>query len=79
MAGPKNHASKPWIGKTWGVPPKADAAFVWRMEDVLQTDLLPYDPRSPVVCCAEAWKQLVGEVRPAQRLRRGRAARSDYA
>ena len=59
-------------------PPKADAAFVWRMEDVLQTSRLPYDPRYPVVCFDEACKQLCGEVRPAQRTRRGRAARIDY-
>jgi hypothetical protein len=48
------------------------------MEDVLQTYLLPYDPRYPVVCFDEAWKQWFGEVRPAQRTRRGRAARLDY-
>ena len=68
---------KPWIVKTWCVPPKADAEFVWRMEDVLQTYLLPYDPRYPVVCFDEACKQLFGEVRPAQRARQGRAARID--
>jgi hypothetical protein len=78
MAGPKKNDIKPWIVKTWCVPPKADAEFVWRMEDVLQTYLLPYDPRYPVVCFDEACKQLFGEVRPAQRTRRGRAARIDY-
>ena len=46
-----------WIVKTWCVPPKADAEFVWRMEDVLQTSLLPYDPCDPVVCFDEACKQ----------------------
>jgi DDE superfamily endonuclease len=78
MAGPKKNDLKPWIVKTWCVPPKADAEFVWRMEDVLQTYLLPYDPSYPVVCFDEACKQLFGEVRPAQRTRRGRAARIDY-
>jgi hypothetical protein len=48
------------------------------MEDVIQTYLLPYDPRYPVVCFDEACKQLFGEVRPAQRPRQGRAARLDY-
>jgi DDE superfamily endonuclease len=48
------------------------------MEDVIQTDLLPYDPRCPVVCFDEACKQLFGEVRPARRARPGRAARIDY-
>jgi hypothetical protein len=78
VAGIKKNDIKPWIVKTWCVPPKADAEFVWRMEDVLQTYLLPYDPRYPVVCFDEACKQLFGEVRPAQRTRRGRAARIDY-
>jgi hypothetical protein len=68
---------KPWIVKPWCVPPKANAACVWRMEDVLQTSLLPYDPYYPVVCFEEAWKPLFGEVRPAQRTRQGRAARID--
>lgn len=78
MAGPKKNDIKPWIVKTWCVPPKANAEFVWRMEDVLQTYLLPYDPYYPVVCFDEACKQLFGEGRPAQRTRQGRAARIDY-
>jgi hypothetical protein len=48
------------------------------MEDVIQTYLLPYDPRYPVVCFDEACKQLFGEVRPARRTRPGRAAQIDY-
>lgn len=48
------------------------------MEDVIQTYLLPYDPKYPVVCFDEACKQLFGEVRPPQRTRPGRAARVDY-
>jgi len=60
------------------VPPDADAEFVWRMEDVIQTYLLPYDPRYPVICFDEACKQLFGEVRPVQRPRHGRPGRVDY-
>jgi hypothetical protein len=48
------------------------------MEDVLQTYLRAYDPRSPVVGFDEACKQLFGEVRPAQPARPGRPARIDY-
>jgi hypothetical protein len=48
--------------KTWCIPPKANADFVWHMEDVLQTYQLPYNPRIPVVCMDEASKQLIGEV-----------------
>lgn len=56
----------------------ADAEYVWCREDVLQTYLLAYDSRYPVVCFDEACKQLFGEVRPAQRARPGRPARIDY-
>lgn len=49
--------------KCWCIPPKADAEFVCRMEDVLELYRLPYDPEFPVVCMDEASKQLIGEVR----------------
>ena len=34
----------------WCIPPRANAEFVWRMEDVLATYKLPYDARFPMVC-----------------------------
>jgi hypothetical protein len=64
--------------KTWCVPPDADGEYVWRMEDVLATDALPYDPRYPVVCFDEASKQLFGEVNTPQGRKRGKQARIDY-
>jgi hypothetical protein len=48
------------------------------MEDVIQTYMLPYDPKHPVVCFDEACKQLFGEVRPSRRPRRGSPAQVDY-
>ena len=48
------------------------------MEDVIQTYMLPYDPRYPVVCFDEACKQLFGEVRPGSPPRPGAPARVDY-
>jgi hypothetical protein len=60
------------------VPPKADAEYVWRMEDVIQTYLLPYDPSRPVVCFDEACKQLFGEVRDPLPARPGCPAKRDY-
>jgi DDE superfamily endonuclease len=48
------------------------------MEDVIQTYLLPYNPKYPVVCFDEACQQLFGEVRPAQPPRPGIPARVDY-
>jgi hypothetical protein len=59
----KKNDIDPWVVETWCVPPKADAEYVWRMEDVIQTYMLPYDPAYPVVCFDEACKQLFGEVR----------------
>jgi hypothetical protein len=64
--------------ETWCVPPEADAEFVWRMEDVIQTYLLAYDPRYPVVCFDEACKQLFGEVRAPEATQPGRTAKQDY-
>jgi hypothetical protein len=69
---------QPWIVESWCVPPKANAEFVWRMEDVIQTYLLPYDPKYPVICFDEASKQFFGEVRPPQRARPGAPAPVDY-
>jgi hypothetical protein len=61
----------------WCIPPKANAEFVWRMEDVLETYKLPYDPRFPQVCMDEASKQLVGEVRQPQEVQPGQVRRLD--
>jgi transposase len=60
------------------VPSKADAEYVWRMEDVIQTYLLPYDPKYPVICFDESCKQLFAEVRPKLPPRPGHPARMDY-
>src|SRR5262249_6648694 len=68
---------KPWLVKRWCIPPKANAEFVWRMEDVLETYKLPYDPRFPQVCMDEASKQLVGDVRPPQEGQPGQVRRLD--
>jgi DDE superfamily endonuclease len=46
----------------WCIPPEQDAAFVARMEQVLEVYKRPYDPRRPVVCMDEQAKQLIAEV-----------------
>ena len=74
----KKNDMHPWIIATWCIPPHADADFVWRMADVMQTYPLPYDTRYPVVCFDEACKPVFGEVRPSQRPRPGKPARVDY-
>ena len=43
----------------WCIPPKADAAFVAAMEDILDLYCLPYDPLFPVICMDEKPYQLL--------------------
>jgi hypothetical protein len=64
--------------KSWCIPPEASAEFVWRMEGVIQTYMLPYAPKRPVVCFDEASRQLFGEVRTPEPARPGAPARVDY-
>ena len=45
------------------IPPRKSAAFVWRMEEVLDLYEEPYDPKRPVVCFDERPCQLIGDVR----------------
>jgi hypothetical protein len=52
--------------------------FAWRMEDVLELYVEPYDPARPVVGFDEASKELHGEVNPPLPARPGDAAREDY-
>ncbi len=44
------------------IPPKQNAAFVWRMEEVLDLYEESYDPKRPVVCFDERPCQLLAEV-----------------
>jgi transposase len=60
------------------LPPKANAAFVAAMEDVLEVYARPWDEKRPVVCMDEGGKQLIGDVRPPLPVRPGKAARIDY-
>ena len=60
------------------IPPKANAAFVAAMEDVLAVYTRPHDPARPLVCLDEVSKQLVGETRLVVPMAPGRPARHDY-
>jgi hypothetical protein len=57
------------------IPPKANAAFVAAMEDVLEVYSRPYDPARPQVCLDGGGKQLIGEARPPLPVRPGRPRR----
>ncbi len=62
----------------WCIPPKHSAEFVCRMEDVLEVYRRPYDPRRPVVCLDETFKQLAGETRAPLPPRPGAVERFDH-
>lgn len=49
-ASTKKNELKPWLNKSWVIPPQANAEFVCCMEDVLDVYTRPYDPLYPVVC-----------------------------
>ena len=69
---------KPWLRQQWCIPPQADAAFVSRMEDILDLYHRPFDPKQPLVCIDEMPKQLVAETRLPLAARPGQPTRSDY-
>jgi len=60
------------------IPPGQDAAFVARMEDVLDVYKRPYDPHFPVVCMDEQPVQLLADVRAPIPAAPGRRERIDY-
>ncbi|HEU5320904.1 MAG TPA: IS630 family transposase [Methylomirabilota bacterium] len=62
----------------WGIPPRANAEFVWRMEDALAAYTRPYDPRFPQVCLDELSLQLLADSRPPLPARPGAPAKEDY-
>jgi DDE superfamily endonuclease len=62
----------------WCIPPKQSAEFVYHMEDVLEVYTRPHDPRRPVVCMDETFKQLIGETRDPLPPIPGRVERFDH-
>ena len=77
MADLEKNEIKPWLKQQWVIPPKANAAFVAAMEDVLDIYAKPYDSKRPVVCVDEGGKQLIGEVREPLPVRPGSPAKED--
>ena len=62
----------------WCIPPKANDQFVCAMENVLEADHQPYDPKRPLICMDEANKQLVQETRLPIKAEPGQPERFDY-
>lgn len=67
---------KPWLKEEWCIP-KVGAEFVWRMEDLLDLYMQPYDEAFPVVCIDERPCQLIGHLQPPEPPQPGRLARED--
>ncbi len=65
------------MNKEWCIPPKANAAFVAQMEDVLDVYTRPLDPKHPQVCFDESSKQQVKAVRTPLPVAAGEPARFD--
>jgi hypothetical protein len=68
---------KPWRVKQWCIPPAANAAFVWKMEDVLDVYTQSYDAERVLVCMDETTKQQIVELRPPMAPAPGREGRYD--
>ena len=62
----------------WCIPDKPSAEFVYHMEDVLEVYHRPYDPKRPVICMDETFKQLIGETRQPLPARPGSVERVDH-
>jgi hypothetical protein len=69
---------KPWLKEQWCIPPKAHAAFVCNMEDVLDVYKRPYDARRPLICMDEMPKQLLSDTRDPLPVGSGKPVREDY-
>src|SRR3982751_945430 len=72
----KKNALHPHRRRMWCIPDKPSAEFVYHMEDVLAVYHRPYDPKRPVVCVDETFKQLIGETREPLPMRGGAAVLS---
>ena len=62
----------------WCIPPEQDAAFVARMERVLDVCSRPFDARFPVVCMDGQPCQLLSETRPPLPTKPGKEAIVDH-
>jgi hypothetical protein len=61
----------------WCIPPKQNADFVARMEDVLDVYALPYDENCPVICLDEKPYQLLDERRDPMPMKPGSPEKID--
>ena len=64
--------------KQWCIPKDYNGEFVARMEDILETYALPYDPQIPLICMDERPFQLLDDVIKPLPMKPGRPRREDY-
>ena len=64
--------------KQWCIPKDYNGEFVARMEDILDTYALPYDPKSPLICMDEQPFQLLDDVIKPLPMKPDRPCREDY-
>jgi hypothetical protein len=60
------------------IPPKKSAAFVWRMEEILDLYEEPHDPKRPLICFDERPCQLLADVRASLACGPGVPERRDH-
>ncbi|HEV2346529.1 MAG TPA: IS630 family transposase [Actinocrinis sp.] len=75
--GVKKTRLRPHLKKCWNIPPRANAQFAARMEDVLAVYARPHDPARPVVCMDEKPFQLLDHARDPRPARPGHDAHQD--
>jgi len=66
------------LKKQWCIPVKSSSEFVARMEDILETYALPFDPEVPLICMDEQPIQLLADTRPPVPMKSGKVRREDY-
>ena len=64
--------------KQWCIPAQQSGEFVARMEDILDTYSLPYDPEIPLICMDEKPVQLLGEHIEAIGMKPGSPKKEDF-
>jgi len=64
--------------KQWCIPARQSGEFVARMEDILETYALPYDPEIPLICMDEQPVQLLGDHIEAIPMKSGNPKKEDF-
>lgn len=73
----KENDLKPWQKKMWCIA-KLDAAYIARMEHILDLYAQPKDEERPIVNFDEAGKQLVSQINEPKLAKPGHVAKEDY-